>query len=144
MKKAIILFFFMLSFFMNGQNLYIKTYGNENEKPIIFIHGGPSGNSTLFESTTAQKLADKGFYVIVYDRRGEGRSTDPDAKFTYQEAFQDLNSILEQYHLKEVTLIGHSFGGLVATLYTAKYPKMLVISFWLEHCFRNRKLTIIF
>jgi proline iminopeptidase len=116
-------FFLMLSFLINGQNLYIKTYGNKENKAIIFIHGGPSGNSTLFEGTTAQKLANKGFYVLVYDRRGEGRSTDPDAKFTYQEAFQDLNSILKKYNLKKVTLIGHSFGGLVATLYTAKYPE---------------------
>ena len=116
-------FFLMLSFLMNGQNLYIKTYGNKNEKPIIFIHGGPSGNSTLFEATTAQKVADKGFYVIVYDRRGEGRSADPDAKFTYEEAFQDLNFILKKYNVKKATLLAHSFGGLVATLYTAKYPQ---------------------
>lgn len=123
MKQSIMVFFLMLSFLINGQNLYIKTYGNKENKAIIFIHGGPSGNSTLFEVTTAQKLANKGFYVLVYDRRGEGRSSDPHAKFTYQEAFQDLNSILKKYNLKKVTLIGHSFGGLVATLYTAKYPQ---------------------
>ena len=123
MKQIIMTFFLMLSFLMNGQNLYIKTYGNKNEKPIIFIHGGPSGNSTLFEATTAQKVADKGFYVIVYDRRGEGRSADPDAKFTYEEAFQDLNFILKKYNVKKATLLAHSFGGLVATLYTAKYPQ---------------------
>ena len=123
MKQSIMVFFLMLSFLINGQNLYIKTYGNKENKAIIFIHGGPSGNSTLFEGTTAQKLANKGFYVLVYDRRGEGRSSDTHAKFTYQEAFQDLNSILKKYDLKKVTLIGHSFGGLVATLYTAKYPQ---------------------
>jgi len=123
MKKLLLVFIFTISIFANGQSLYIKTYGNKENKTIVFIHGGPSGNSTLFEATTAQKLADKGFYVIVYDRRGEGRSADPDAKFTYQEAFQDLNSILKKYDLKKVTLIGHSFGGLVATLYTAKYPQ---------------------
>lgn len=123
MQKLLLAFLFIISFFVNGQNLYIKTYGNKEKKAIIFIHGGPSGNSTLFESTTAQKLADKGFYVIVYDRRGEGRSIDPTAKFTYAEAFQDLNSILKKYNLKNAALIGHSFGGLVATLYTAKYPK---------------------
>jgi len=123
MKKLLLVFIFTISIFANGQGLYIKTYGNKENKTIVFIHGGPSGNSTLFEGTTAQKLADKGFYVIVYDRRGEGRSTDPDAKFTYKEAFQDLNSILKKYDLKKVTLIGHSFGGLVATLYTAKYPQ---------------------
>lgn len=112
-----------MSLFVNGQNLYIKTYGNEKNKPVIFIHGGPSGNATLFEGTTAQNLADQGFYVIAYDRRGEGRSVDPDAKFTYEEAFQDLNFIIKKYNLKKATLLAHSFGGLVATLYTEKYPQ---------------------
>ncbi|MCR4032934.1 MULTISPECIES: alpha/beta fold hydrolase [Flavobacterium] len=123
MKQALVIFFFVLSLFAKGQNLYIKTYGNEKNKTIIFIHGGPSGNATLFEGTTAQNLADQGFYVIAYDRRGEGRSTDPKATFTYEEAFEDLNSIYATYHLKKAIIIGHSFGGLVATLYTNKYPQ---------------------
>lgn len=123
MKSFLVSFFLIFSLFSKGQNLYIKTYGNEKNKTIIFIHGGPSGNATLFEGTTAQKLADQGFYVIAYDRRGEGRSADPNAKFTYEEAFQDLNSIYTKYHLKKAVILGHSFGGLVATLYTHKYPQ---------------------
>lgn len=123
MKPLFLSLFLIFSFFAKGQNLYIKTYGNEKNKPLIFIHGGPSGNATLFEGTTAQKLADHGFYVIAYDRRGEGRSADPNAKFTYEEAFQDLNSIYSKYHLKKAVILGHSFGGLVATLYTHKYPQ---------------------
>ncbi|KAF2341246.1 alpha/beta fold hydrolase [Flavobacterium tistrianum] len=123
MKSLFLAFILSISFFANGQNLYIKTYGNEKNKVIIFIHGGPSGNATLFEGTTAQKLADQGFYVIAYDRRGEGRSADPNAKFTYDEAFQDLNSIYATYHLKKAIILGHSFGGLIATLYTNKYPQ---------------------
>lgn len=123
MKLLVTVLFLTISLFAKAQNIYIKTYGNEKNKTIIFIHGGPSGNATLFEGTTAQKLADQGFYVIAYDRRGEGRSADPDAKFTYEEAFQDLNSIYKKYHLKKAVLLGHSFGGLVATLYTNKYPQ---------------------
>jgi len=123
MKKLVLAFFFITSLFANGQKLYIKTYGNKKEKAIIFIHGGPSGNSTLFEGTTAKKLANLGFYVIIYDRRGEGRSADPEAKITYAEAFEDLNAIYKKYNLKKATLLAHSFGGLVATLYTRKYPQ---------------------
>ncbi|MET3027395.1 alpha/beta hydrolase [Flavobacterium sp. UW10123] len=123
MKQVLVILLFAISLFTKGQNLYIKTYGNEKNKTIIFIHGGPSGNATLFEGTTAQKLADQGFYVIAYDRRGEGRSEDPNAKFTYDEAFQDLNSIYATYHLKKAILLGHSFGGLVATLYANKYQQ---------------------
>ncbi|WP_343704838.1 alpha/beta hydrolase [Flavobacterium sp.] len=123
MKSLFLAFILLISFFTQGQNLYIKTYGNEKNKAVIFIHGGPSGNATLFEGTTAQNLADQGFYVIAYDRRGEGRSADPNAKFTYDEAFQDLNSIYATYNLKKAIILGHSFGGLVATLYTNKYPQ---------------------
>jgi proline iminopeptidase len=123
MKSLFLAFIVSISFFANGQSFYIKTYGNEKNKTIIFIHGGPSGNATLFEGTTAQNLADLGFYVIAYDRRGEGRSTDPDATFTYAEAIQDLNSVYKKFHLKKAIILGHSFGGLVATLYTNKYPE---------------------
>lgn len=123
MKQILLSFFFIMSVFVNGQNLYVKTYGNKNDKTIIFIHGGPSGNSTLFESTTAQKLANHGFFVIAYDRRGEGRSADPNAILTYAEAFNDLNFIYKKYYLKKATLLAHSFGGLVATLYTEKHPQ---------------------
>lgn len=124
MKKIFLLLLISVTFFVNGQALYIKTYGNTDDQPLIFVHGGPGGNATLFEGTnTAEELSNKGFFVIVYDRRGEGRSTDPDATFTYSEAFKDLNAIYKTYNLKKVTIIAHSFGGLVATLYAEKYPQ---------------------
>jgi proline iminopeptidase len=63
MRSLFFTFILTFSLFANGQNLYINTYGNEKNTPIIFIHGGPSGKATLFEGTTAQTLADKGFYV---------------------------------------------------------------------------------
>jgi proline iminopeptidase len=83
MKQIITVFiYFFVLFSVKAQALYTKSYGDTKHTPIIFIHGGPSGNSTLFESTTALNLSQKGYYVIVYDRRGEGRSIDTTAKFT--------------------------------------------------------------
>lgn len=106
-----------------AQSLYAKAYGDRKKPPLIFIHGGPRGNATLFEGTTAQRLADMGFFVIVYDRRGEGRSADTSASLTFHEAFDDLNQLIGQYGLKKVNLIGHSFGGIVSTLFTEQYPE---------------------
>lgn len=103
--------------------IYSKTYGESNNPAIIFIHGGPRGNSTLFEGTTADKLAEKGFYVIVYDRRGEGRSVDTTAIFTYQEAINDLTNLYKKYKLGNANIIAHSFGGLVGTLYAEQNPE---------------------
>jgi proline iminopeptidase len=111
------------STFACGQQLYTKAFGNNKNKPIIFLHGGPGYNCANFEVTAAQQLADKGFFVIVYDRRGEGRSSDPNAQFTFKESFDDINSIYQKYDLKKATLIGHSFGGVVATLFAESNAK---------------------
>jgi len=128
MKNILLLFCISISFILNAQKntIYSKAYGKSENPTIIFIHGGPSGNSTLFEATTAEKLADKGFYVIIYDRRGEGRSIDTTATFTFQEAINDLNQIYEKYKIKKANIIAHSFGGLVATLYTEQNPEKVI------------------
>ncbi|MGU3375882.1 alpha/beta hydrolase [Chryseobacterium sp. M5A1_1a] len=121
-------FFFSILFSMffisfNAQNIYSKAYGNQHNPAVIFIHGGPSGNATLFEGTTAQKLADKGFYVIVYDRRGEGRSKDENATMTFRESFEDLQQIYNTYQIKKAHILAHSFGGIIGTLFTSQFPE---------------------
>lgn len=123
MKKLFIVISWLLTIHIaEGQSLYVRTFGDPKDKPVIYLHGGPGYNCVNFEATTAQRLADKGFFVIVYDRRGEGRSIDPGAGFTFGETFNDINSIYSQFGIKKATLIGHSFGGIVATQYAEKYP----------------------
>ncbi|WP_212006715.1 alpha/beta hydrolase [Chitinophaga sp. HK235] len=117
---TVLLFFTTL--YANAQTLYVKTYGNPKDKPIIFLHGGPGYNAVNFEVTTAAQLAGKGFFVIVYDRRGEGRSPDTAARFTFDEALTDIDGLYKTYHLKKAVLLGHSFGGVLATLYAEKHP----------------------
>lgn len=123
MRQVLTLTFSILFFGVsNAQNIYSKAFGDKQNPAILFIHGGPSGNSNLFEGTTAEILANKGFYVIVYDRRGEGRSKDESATMTFEESFNDINQILNLYNLKKVNILGHSFGGIIATLFTQKFP----------------------
>lgn len=123
MKKILTIFVFIIStLLVNAQSIYLKAFGNPIDKPLIYLHGGPGYNSAGFESTTAQKLSENGFYVITYDRRGEGRSPDKNAKFTFNETFDDINLIYDKFNLTSATLIGHSFGGVIATLYAEKHP----------------------
>lgn len=122
MKSLTAIIFILFFSVFKTQNIYSKAYGNPKNPPIIFIHGGPSGNATLFEGTTAQKMADKGFYVIVYDRRGEGRSKDENATMTFNESFDDLNALYTTYKIKKAHILAHSFGGIIGTLFTDKFP----------------------
>jgi proline iminopeptidase len=105
-----------------SQHLYNRSFGSKNDHPVIFLHGGPGSSSVFFEATTARQLADRGFFVIIYDRRGEGRSPDSDARLDFNEAFDDLKSIYAHYNLKKASLLAFSFGGLIAAQFAQKYP----------------------
>ncbi len=59
----------------------------------------------------------------MYDRRGEGRSTDITATFTYVGALKDLNEIYTFYKIGKANLIAHSLGGLVGTIFTEQNPE---------------------
>ena len=109
--------------FTNAQNLHVKTFGNSKNKPVIFVHGGPGSSAAAFGFTTAKRLSDSGFYVVLYDRRGEGLSADEHAQYTFKQTFNDLNHIYAKLGIHKATLIGFSFGGIISTLYTEKYPE---------------------
>lgn len=124
MKTLLLLcLFIVVSSVGNAQSLYVKTFGENKEKPIVFLHGGPGYNAVNFELTTAQQLAEKGFFVVVYDRRGEGRSEDVSAAFTLEEACNDITALCDSLQLGKVHLFGHSFGGALAARYAVRHPE---------------------
>jgi len=101
-------------------DLYRATFG-DGTPTFVFLHGGPGYNSALFEATTAQPLAALG-EVVVYDRRGAGRSSEQEEvpAFTFEEAFADLDRVLEG--IRQPVLLAHSFGGAVALRYLDARP----------------------
>lgn len=103
--------------------LYVKAYGDSANQPVIFVHGGPPHSSLDFEVTTAEKLAQKGFYVVVFDQRGQGRSdeTDP-SQYSYQIYADDIKSMIDSMKLHEPILIGHSHGGPISIAFDRAYP----------------------
>jgi proline iminopeptidase len=124
MKKIILLITITLNInTIKAQEIYSKAYGNKTNPAVIYLHGGPGYNSSVFEATTAATLADSGFYVIVYDRRGEGRSLDKNAKYNFDQSISDLNNIFKLYSLQKAILIGHSFGGMLSIKYTEQFPE---------------------
>ena len=56
-------------------------------------------------------LADNGYRVIAYDRRGFGRSDWPRSGFDYDTLASDLNDLLTGLNLTGATLVGFSMGG---------------------------------
>lgn len=105
--------------------LYTKAFGDKQNPAIVFLHGGPGYNSFTFEASTAERLAANGYYVIVFDQRGCGRSKthDDSNKYTFDEAIADVDFVFNQFGIKKATLIGHSWGGALGLMYAEKHPK---------------------
>ena len=62
-----------------------------------------------------------GYRVITYDRRGFGRSGTPATGYTYDTLAEDLHTLLAEFDLNDVTLVGFSMGGGEVARYFANY-----------------------
>ena len=101
----------------DGTELYYYDWGTG--APIVLIHGWPL-TSASWESQ-ARVIAESGFRVIAYDRRGFGRSDWPFVGYNYDTLAADLHSVIETLDLQEVTLAGFSMGGGEVARYIANY-----------------------
>lgn len=128
MRKLQQILFLILSLcFTSAQaQLYSAAYGDKTDPAILFLHGGPGYNSFSFEGSTADRLVEEGYYVIVFDQRGSGRSLNPeDSKYTFEEAVEDVRTIYQVFDINKATLIGHSWGGALGLMFAEKYPQMV-------------------
>lgn len=123
MKKCLYLLFLLLFIQNNGWSLYVKTLGNPQHPAVIFLHSGPGQSAALFEGTTAAALAAEGFFVVVYDRSGEGRSEVTTPAYRYDSAVAELNQVYQRYHLSSAALLAHGFGGTIAMRFVMAYPQ---------------------
>lgn len=110
-------------------NLYYEDLGEG--KTIVFIHGWPlSGSMWEYQVT---ELANKGYRCITYDRRGFGKSERPFKKYDYDTLAGDLNSLISELKLEDITLVGFSMGGGEIAKYFslyegAKVSKVVLVS----------------
>lgn len=88
-------------------------------KTVVFISGWPS-NSQMWESQL-DVLPKNNMRCIAYDRRGFGKSDKPWESYDYDTLTSDLDELLKQLDLREVTLVGFSMGGGEVARYLSKY-----------------------
>lgn len=107
-------------------DLYVRTFGDRSKQAVVFLHGGPGANSYGFESSVAQAIADRGYFVVAYDQRGCGRSPLATvADYRYATFTADLDGVIESLALERPVLLPHSFGGSIALRYTEAHPEVV-------------------
>lgn len=97
--------------------LYYEDYGEG--KPVILIHGWPLSHR-MWEYQISE-VVEAGFRCIAYDRRGFGDSDKPWTNYDYDSLAKDLNDIITNLGLTEVTIVGFSMGGGEVARYIGNY-----------------------
>ena len=98
-----------------GRVLY-RIMGSGGKTPLLLLHGGPGGRSCLF-SVLSELATDR--QVIMYDQLGSGRSERPNdlALWRTDRFVEELDAVRKALGLSEVHILGHSWGGTLATEY---------------------------
>lgn len=104
----------------------VRKKSNQNStSAILFIHGF---NDYFFQSEMATRFNDGGLNFYALDIRRYGRSFLPHQKFNdirniksyYEEILKSIDIIRADGN-KKIVLMGHSTGGLIATLFAKDY-----------------------
>jgi proline iminopeptidase len=101
-------------------SLYTRDIGEG--PPAIVLHGGPDFD-TAYLLPDLDRLADL-YHLVYYDQRGRGRSADgvrPE-DVTLATEIEDIEHERQSFELERTTLLGHSWGTVLALEYALRYP----------------------
>lgn len=107
----------------NGVLIYYKTFGKG--QPLLIVHGGPGASHDYFlpylvPLSRTNKL-------VFIDERGSGRSQklENPASYTVENMVEDVEAVRKSLNLGKISLLGHSYGGVLAQAYALKYQQNL-------------------
>lgn len=103
-------------------DLYLERVGPEDAPVVAFVHGGPGYGSFSFRDLIGDEL--ERYQTIYFDQRGGGRSY-AGGPFTVHDVADDVDIVLRAVRARDVTLLAHGFGAIVAILAAATRPERI-------------------
>ncbi len=96
----------------DGAELVVARAGAEHGPAVVLVHGLTSNHHDW--GPVAAALVDRGFHVVGINQRGHGGSTVGSEGFGPARQGADVGQVLAALDLDDVTLCGHSMGGIAA------------------------------
>jgi pimeloyl-ACP methyl ester carboxylesterase len=117
---------------LNGYPQWVLIRGHDVSKPLfLFLHGGP-GESNLWLAHHTMRELERHFVCVNWDQRGAGKSflpgPDPETMTIeqfYEDALALIKILLARFGKEKLLLLGHSWGGLLATRLAERHPELL-------------------
>ncbi|KAI1212604.1 alpha/beta-hydrolase [Annulohypoxylon truncatum] len=101
-------------------NLFYEREGKSGSRTVLFIHG--LGGTTNSYQPLVSDLLD--FDLVRFDFAGHGRSSVPSSS-SVESYVADCEDVISHLGLKDVVVVGHSFGGLISLHLAAKHPEIV-------------------
>jgi proline iminopeptidase len=101
--------------------LHLRTFGNAANPHLYFLHG--SFTDMRPYQNILEALAVR-YFVVAWDQRGCGLSERiAEDEFTLESAREEVVAVKNQLSFNQkITLIGHSWGGGLASAFTSAFP----------------------
>jgi proline iminopeptidase len=105
---------------VNGAKLWYESEGSGD--PVVLVSGGPGDSHAVFHPFFSRLAGHS--RVIYYDAFGVGRSDHAASSSEYHFArdVEDLEGLRKALGLGAITVLGHSYGGMVAQAWAIRYP----------------------
>ncbi|KAI1767888.1 alpha/beta-hydrolase [Hypoxylon sp. FL1150] len=95
-----------------------------NGKVAVCLHGKNFCGPTW--ERTARELAGVGYRVVLPDQVGFCKSSKPDSyQYTLQQFCYNTRSLLEALGIENVTVVGHSLGGMTSIRFGLMFPEIV-------------------
>jgi len=101
----------------------LETSHESTDACVILCHGFRSGKDDCGHLVRAAKIISNGYAVFRFDFRAHGESEGIDYEMTIEKEVEDLTAaveLVESKGYKNIILLGSSFGGGVASVYTVR------------------------
>src|SRR3954470_4423912 len=104
---------------LNGLQFHYQQAGTGPD--VVLIHG-VTGDLSIWYLCQAIQTLGRSRRVTAYDRRGHGYSDAPPTGYTSADHAADLFALMDALAIDRATLVGHSFGGVIALHTTVLAP----------------------
>jgi len=107
----------------NGVLIYYMTVGHGS--PLMIVHGGPGASHDYFMPYLLPLARHN--KLIFIDERGSGRSEKLEdvSQYTVEKMADDCEAVRVALGLGKISILGHSYGGVVVQAYAFKYQQNL-------------------
>ena len=103
----------------NGITHHYLEWGDDGKPPLVMVHAtGLSAHAWL---PIAGKLA-ADYHVLALDQRGHGDTDPSDCGYSFELVGQDLAAVTDVLGLSDVSMVGHSSGGLATLIAASLQP----------------------